>query len=144
VRDSPRTELGWRIKVLWVVASRQATPVNIMVEGVGGVAPASIELEGSPRRTVVLDPKKSGRLQQPQHPRLPFLRLLPEGGLLFFRGALGGRQLANRSRCRAIAREHDEDYLPASLGRGVSSAFDGAARDVGLSWARSALGVFLN
>jgi len=85
LRDSPRTRLGWRIKVLWVVADEQKTPVTVRVESTDAAAPALIEpAGGSPQESAVLDPKHPGAYSNPDTADFPSYVYFPKAGCYAF------------------------------------------------------------
>src|SRR5687768_2417376 len=83
--DSPRTELGWRIKVLWLVSSKQDAPVTIRVGSMGGATPPLVELAGgSAHVSAVLDPNNPGAYSNPNTADFPSYVYFAEAGCFFF------------------------------------------------------------
>lgn len=83
--DTPREHLGWRIKVLWLVLRKQEAPVTIKAGSLAGPASSPlIELEGSPRTSVVLDPKNPGAYSNPHTADFPSYVYFVGAGCFFF------------------------------------------------------------
>jgi hypothetical protein len=80
VADAPRTESGYRIKVLWVMTSAQADPVSVMGHGDSGDA-VLFETEGKPAPEAVLDPDAPGTVaEEPDWKEFPSYLYFPRAG----------------------------------------------------------------
>jgi hypothetical protein len=59
--DAPRTDFGWRIKILWLVRPDQAQPLMIQGSGSSSEGPVLFALpENDPTKTFQLDPADAG------------------------------------------------------------------------------------
>jgi hypothetical protein len=84
--DTPKVQLGWRIKVLWLVWEKQEAPVTIKAGRLAGAAsPPLIQLggEGTPRTSVSLDPKHPGAYSNPHTADFPSYIYFSGAGCIF-------------------------------------------------------------
>lgn len=82
--DTPYTDHGWRIKVLWLVPAGYEHPVTIRAARVGEGAPPLIQLVAVPRERVVLDPATPGAYSNPETADFPSSVYFPEAGCYTF------------------------------------------------------------
>jgi hypothetical protein len=80
VRDAPRTESGYRVKVLWVMTAAQADPVSVKGQGTSG-EDLWFEIEGElPSTEGLLDPAMAGTSASPDWNELPSYLYFPRAG----------------------------------------------------------------
>jgi hypothetical protein len=80
VRDVPRTDLGYRIKVLWLMTSAQADPVSVKGQSDSG-DDVWFEIEGeSPSTDGELNPAMAGTSSDPDWKELPSYLYFPRAG----------------------------------------------------------------
>jgi len=88
--DTPYTEHGWRIKVLWLTPAEYAHQITVQSLRVGEGDPALIELVTVPRERIVLDPANPGAYSNPKTADFPSSVYFPQAGCYVFEAAWPG------------------------------------------------------
>jgi hypothetical protein len=92
--DTPYTEHGWRIKVLWLLTARQKNEVTVRAQRIDRGPSALIEVAGSggPRDEVVLDPANPPAYSNPRTADFPSSVYFSDAGCYAFEASWpGGR-----------------------------------------------------
>jgi hypothetical protein len=88
--DGPHTELGWRVKTLWVVAKQLGAPVTVRV---GGLAGERMRIQFGGARTYtsfLLDPANPRAFHDPEMADFPSYAYFPKAGCYFVDAAWPG------------------------------------------------------
>ena len=85
--DTPCTEHGWRIKVLWLAPAEYEHQITVQSVRVDDGDPALIQLTTVPRERIVLDPANAGAYSNPKTADFPSSVYFPEAGCYAFEAA---------------------------------------------------------
>jgi hypothetical protein len=82
--DTPYTEHGWRVKVLWLAPVEYPHRITVESLRVDEGDPALIQLVTVPRKRIVLDPANPGAYSNPKTADFPSSVYFPEAGCYAF------------------------------------------------------------